>query len=60
MFINLVIPNSAQDWSLKNYYSDILDGVAALIEKCTDPLSIQKMITRVIQPFVFPLIDKTK
>ena len=54
-----MVPNPASDWSSKDHYADILDGIAALIEKCRDPDSIRKMITRVIQPLIIPLLENT-
>jgi hypothetical protein len=56
--IFLVIPNPANDWSNKDTYSDMLDGLAALVEKNNDPNSIKLQITRIIQPLVIPLIEK--
>ncbi|CDW74356.1 arm repeat-containing protein [Stylonychia lemnae] len=55
---NLAIPYPAPDWSTKQQYLLIVDGVSALVEEIQDQSICEQCMQKVIQSFAIPLIEK--
>eukprot|EP00347_Sterkiella_histriomuscorum_P023855 403333152 len=56
--IQKVIPYPANDWSVKQHYLLIVDGIGALVEQIQDNQTSSNCLKRVIESFALPLMQK--